>query len=225
MSHGGSRLRVRFVVDSVRTHAVDSAVIVDSTTTLASCGPDGQLRTDVRGWQRLRTGSEGAQNQNLRVEDRILEISRVDGYVLRRAQWLDVSPVLPSPDRRDRQFRRRWRNSQFGGCACDLGARTRSGAVNHGRDHSRWSRGAVAARRRAARHSRTVGGIGPLLIRLRKLQPVSTKPCGGSAKRVAVSCREPVSLCLRGRPGALLLAAARLPGRAPRDIHDRRHPP
>lgn len=78
---GVNRLRVRFaVVDSIGTYTDESAASADSgaTTTLTGSGPHRQLRTRVRGWQRLRTDSEGAQNQNLRGENRLRELIRVD---------------------------------------------------------------------------------------------------------------------------------------------------
>ncbi len=48
---------------------------------------------------------------------------------------------------------------------------------------------------------------------------------GREAERVAMPRRRALSLCLRGGARALLLAAARLPGRAARVVHDRRDPP
>ena len=51
------------------------------------------------------------------------------------------------------------------------------------------------------------------------------QPRRRQAERVALPRRRALSLHLRGRAGPLLLAAARLPGRAARVVHGRRHPP
>ena len=101
VSHGSSRLWVRFAVDSVGTHSVDSAVTNDSAaaTTLVGSGPYGHLRTDVRGRRRLRAGSEGAQNQNLRRESRLPELRWVDRQFPRRVEWGDVPQPTPHLDR------------------------------------------------------------------------------------------------------------------------------
>ena len=54
---------------------------------------------------------------------------------------------------------------------------------------------------------------------LRALQPVSEEHLAGRRQRLAMPRRQPLSLHLRGRPGALLLAATRLSGHPAGEIH------
>ena len=94
-SHGRNRLWVRFVVNTIGTHAVDSARSTNSAR--AGGGPYWRLHTDVRGWQWLRGGSGGAQNQNLpgkNRNDRSYGSADTFAVALSGAAFHSSSPVL-----------------------------------------------------------------------------------------------------------------------------------
>ena len=54
-------------------------------------------------------------------------------------------------------------------------------------------------------------------------QRISEEPGRREAEHVVVSSGRPLSLCVRGRPGPLLLAATRLTGHSAPGVHGRRH--
>src|SRR6185369_8280560 len=82
---------------------------------------------------------------------------------------------------------------------------------------------ARVAQRARARHLRRVRAARPGPLHAHQRLPA--QPHRGAPELVAVPRRLALPLHLRRRPGALLLAAARLPGHSPRAVHGRGHPP
>ena len=99
----------------------------------------------------------------------------------------------------------------------DRPAGHRAGFHVHGGDHPRWRRPIAAAGRRGARSLQGHAVHGEKQLRADQLFPGQHR--AGPREPLALPRRSALPLCLRRRAGALLLAAARLPGQTAVGIH------
>ncbi len=99
----------------------------------------------------------------------------------------------------------------------------RTGLQLHGRHLPRSQGPDESARRRGASGLPRDEDAGQAQLRSNQLLPGQYR--GGQTQRLALPRRRALSLHLRGRAGALLLAAARVPGQTARTLQRGRHPP
>ena len=142
--------------------------------------------------------------KSLKVLDRKLEFLAADAEFA-----VTVNSVLGSPVRNPHRR------------AHDRRARTGARPHQHGRHPAQRQRPASPPRPRPRRRLRTHPRVRAVALFLRAVRPLPAQHCARPAQRLALPRRRPLPLHLRGRPGALLLTAARPPGNPPRGVHPR----
>ena len=172
--------------------------------------------------QRLLSGAEtdrGAQRRGPRFpadQHRQRRARRSVEEEPARARQEAAAPAGPRHLRRQHQLGARRRHQEPGRRADDQRARAGARLLHLDRHHPRRIRTAEAARPGRAQGVRR--GLGrdqrPWQVFKNLYSGITTfqdNLADGRAKRVALPRGRALPLCLRGRPGALLLAAARLP--------------